>query len=82
VLPLVPAIVTTSPTTKPWAAEVVISAVVLVLSELLIFFVFVEGANPKTVAVPVSAADVIVPLVEVVYLNVTEVGTAVIVYVP
>jgi hypothetical protein len=31
------------------------------------------------VAVPVSAAEVIVPLVTVVYLNVTEVGTAVIV---
>jgi hypothetical protein len=31
------------------------------------------------VAVPVSAAEVMVPEVEVVYLNVTEVGTAVIV---
>ena len=57
----------------------VISAVVPVLSELLIVFVFVEGASPKTVAVPVSAAEVMVPEVEVVYLNVTEVGIAVIV---
>jgi hypothetical protein len=46
---------------------------------LLIVFVFAEGASPKTVAVPVSAAEVMVPEVEVVYLNVTEVGTAVIV---
>ena len=57
----------------------VISAVVPVLSELLIFFVFAEGADPNVVAVPVSAAEVMVPEVEVVYLNVTEVGTAVIV---
>jgi hypothetical protein len=35
-----------------------------------------------TNAVPVSAADVIVPLVVVVYVKVVVVGTVVIVYVP
>jgi hypothetical protein len=35
-----------------------------------------------TRAVPVSAAEVIVPLVAVVYVNVVVVGTVVIVYVP
>jgi hypothetical protein len=49
---------------------------------LLIVFVFVEGASPKAVAVPISAPEAIVPLVVVVYLNVDEVGVAVTVKVP